>query len=68
MLKVFISLSIRLSNSYNYKIVMGGRFARLSPNDSGKGSWRARLIRPDASAFAHYFNLFVTLYDNIPAL
>lgn len=29
---------IRLSHSYNYKIVMGGRFAHLIPKDSGKGN------------------------------
>ena len=29
---------IRLSHSYNYKIVMGGRFAHLIPIDSGKGN------------------------------
>lgn len=29
---------IRLSDSYNYKIVLGGRFAHLIPLDSGKGN------------------------------
>jgi len=29
---------IRLSYSYNYKIVLGGRFAHLIPKDSGKGN------------------------------
>jgi mannosyl-3-phosphoglycerate phosphatase len=29
---------IRLSHSYNYKIVLGGRFAHLIPEDSGKGN------------------------------
>ncbi len=29
---------IKLSNSYNYKIVIGGRFAHLIPKDSGKGN------------------------------
>ena len=29
---------IRLSRSYNYKIVLGGRFAHLIPKDSGKGN------------------------------
>lgn len=29
---------IRLSYSYNYKIVVGGRFAHLIPKDSGKGN------------------------------
>ncbi|MDX9726552.1 MAG: HAD hydrolase family protein [Bacteroidales bacterium] len=29
---------ITLSHSYNYKIVLGGRFAHLIPKDSGKGN------------------------------
>lgn len=29
---------IRISHSYNYKIVLGGRFAHLIPMDSGKGN------------------------------
>lgn len=36
---------IELSHNYNYKIVVGGRFAHLIPEDSGKGNAVKFLVR-----------------------